>query len=163
VVHRRSGGGVVVLKPDDHVWIDVTVPRRHALWVDDVERATWWLGNVWRDELQQVDPAGEWSVHREKLVADPAERSVCFAAVGPGEVVNGVRKVVGISQRRTKDAARFQCTVFRSVDVASYRKLLRVDLPAALDHALGVGDALEALSQRVQMRLVEDLLSNAGR
>jgi lipoate-protein ligase A len=34
---------------------------------------------------------------------------VCFAGLGPGEVsVNG-RKVVGISQRRSRQGARFQC------------------------------------------------------
>ena len=33
----------------------------------------------------------------------------CFAGAGSGEVMVGERKVVGISQRRTRDAARFQC------------------------------------------------------
>ena len=34
---------------------------------------------------------------------------VCFAGIGPGEVLVGGRKVVGISQRRNRGGARFQC------------------------------------------------------
>jgi len=183
VVRRRSGGGVVILQPDDHVWIDVTVPRGHRLWNDDVERATWWLGDVWctvlRDVVQDVLnevanaaaagslPGGgsplEWAVYRDKLVATAPERAVCFASVGPGEVVRcemnaGVNhKVVGISQRRTKDAARFQCTVFRAIDVALYERLLRIDVAASLGDAVGVGEKLDDISRMAVERLVETI------
>jgi lipoate-protein ligase A len=183
VVRRRSGGGVVILQPDDHVWIDVTVPRGHRLWNDDVERATWWLGDVWctvlRDVVQDVPngvanaaaagslPGGgspiEWAVYRDKLVATAPERAVCFASVGPGEVVRremnaGVNhKVVGISQRRTKDAARFQCTVFRAIHVALYERLLRIDVAASLGDAVGVGEKLDDISRMAVERLVETI------
>ncbi|MEO8162896.1 MAG: hypothetical protein ABI590_03865, partial [Ilumatobacteraceae bacterium] len=36
-----------------------------------------------------------------------------FAGLGPGEVLTNGRKVVGISQRRTNQSARFQCFVHR--------------------------------------------------
>lgn len=168
VVRRRSGGGAVLLQPDDHVWIDVTVPRGHRLWNDDVERATWWLGDVWCAALRVIDPIAEWKVHREKLLASGPERVVCFASVGPGEVVRrGQRdndgekvvgeKVVGISQRRTRDAARFQCTVFRRIDVALYRSLLRAPVPEGLSRATGVGNRLGDLRARVEIDLVRAL------
>ena len=35
---------------------------------------------------------------------------MCFAGLGPGEVLVDGRKVVGISQRRDRFGARFQCT-----------------------------------------------------
>ncbi|MFM8416955.1 MAG: lipoyl protein ligase domain-containing protein, partial [Actinomycetota bacterium] len=158
VVRRRSGGGVVILQPGDHVWIDVTVPRGHQLWSDDVERATWWLGDAWCEVLRVVDDSAEWAVHRDKLQASAPERAVCFASVGPGEVVRrggrsgaagrgggadrgggAGRKVVGISQRRTKGAARFQCTVFSAIDVALHERLLRDPVPTSLADATGVG------------------------
>jgi lipoate-protein ligase A len=163
VVRRRSGGGVVILQPSDHAWIDVTIPRGHSLWHDDVERATWWLGDVWCNVLQDVvsaspssggSPSG-WVVHREKLVATAPERAVCFASIGPGEVVRGNRKVVGISQRRTKDAARFQCTVFREVNSSLYERLLRIEVPASLGEAVGVGEKLDDVSRVVVERLTE--------
>jgi lipoate-protein ligase A len=156
VVRRRSGGGVVILQPSDHAWIDVTVPRGHRLWSDDVEKATWWLGDVWCDVLRETNSSARWEVHRGKLTASAPERRVCFASVGPGEVVRREsvpRKVVGVSQRRTKDAARFQCTLFRRIDVDLYANLLRDDVPASLADAVGVGDALEHVSRRAIERL----------
>ena len=163
VVRRRSGGGIVILQPHDHVWIDVTVPRGHPLWHDDVERATWWVGEVWCDVLQQVDATPSWRVHRDKLAASALERSVCFAAVGPGEVLRSEsgseagRKVVGISQRRTKDAARFQCTLFRAINIALHETLLAIAVPATLRDACGVGDALDDVGHRAAVALATKL------
>ncbi|MFZ9844209.1 MAG: hypothetical protein ACO3EQ_07685, partial [Ilumatobacteraceae bacterium] len=91
------------------------------------------------------------------------ERAVCFASIGPGEVVRsdtraGVsRKVVGISQRRTKDAARFQCTVFRKIDVSLYDRFMRVEVAASLRNAVGVGDALADVGRRAAERVAERL------
>jgi hypothetical protein len=38
---------------------------------------------------------------------------VCFAGTGAGEVLAGGRKVIGISQRRSRNGARFQCALYR--------------------------------------------------
>jgi lipoate-protein ligase A len=145
----------VILQPGDHAWLDVTVPRGHPLWDDDVERATHWLGEAWCAVLRDAVGEGAWSVHRGKLTADATQRAVCFAAVGPGEVLRDGRKVVGVSQRRTKDAARFQCTVFRAIETPTYSQVLRHTPPASLAHAVGVGERLDALTQRTVARLTE--------
>ena len=56
------------------------------------------------------------SVHHESLSSDAWGDLLCFAGVGPGEVVRqddeSPSKLVGISQRRTRDYARFQCTIY---------------------------------------------------
>ena len=115
VVRRRSGGGIVFLAPGEHVWLDVVVPRGDVLWSDDVAQASWWLGDVWVQTLNALDE-NDVSVHHESLSSDAWGDLLCFAGVGPGEVVQRndeeMSKLVGISQRRTRDYARFQCTIY---------------------------------------------------
>lgn len=119
VARRRSGGGAVLLVPGDHVWTDVVVPAGDPLWVDDVEAATWWLGAAWVEALVAAGVARERMELHHRGVTDRGVGAVaCFAAAGPGEVLVDGRKLVGISQRRTRHAARFQCVVHRSFDAA---------------------------------------------
>ena len=115
VVRRRSGGGIVFLAPGEHVWLDVVVPRGDVLWSDDVAQASWWLGDVWVQTLHSLGMS-DVAVHRESLSSDAWGDLLCFAGVGPGEVVQQgnetPNKVVGMSQRRTREYARFQCTIY---------------------------------------------------
>lgn len=106
VVHRRSGGGAVLLLPDEFVWLDLVIPAGDPLWLDDVGRAMLWVGELWQRALSSVGVAGE--VHRSALVTTTWSRQVCFAGVGTGEVMADCSKLVGISQRRTRGYARFQ-------------------------------------------------------
>ena len=104
VVRRRSGGGAVLLMPGEFVWADVVVPRGDPLWSDDVAGAMVWVGEWWRRSL-----GGAGEVHRGPLLSGEWSRQVCWAGVGTGEVIaSASRKLVGISQRRTRDTARFQ-------------------------------------------------------
>jgi lipoate---protein ligase len=133
VVRRRSGGGAVLLRPDETVWVDVVVPAGDPLWCDDVGRAFWWLGDVWASALD----LGPDAVHRGPLVSSRWSRAVCFAGVGPGEVVAGASggKVVGIASRRTRVWALFQCAVPLAWDAAAYVSLLGLPPEAAGDLA----------------------------
>jgi lipoate---protein ligase len=111
VARRRSGGGAVLVGPGECVWVDVLVPRGDALWHDDVGRAGWWLGDAWAAAMAVVGVDG-CRVHRGGMVPSEWSKVVCFAGLGPGEVVDAAgAKVVGISQRRTRAIARFQCAV----------------------------------------------------
>ncbi len=112
VVRRRSGGGAVLVRPGELVWADVFVPAGDALWSADVGRATHWLGRVWADALAALGRPATW--HDGPLVSTPWSGLVCFAGLGPGEVrlagaPAGAAKVVGVSQRRTRAGALFQC------------------------------------------------------
>jgi lipoate-protein ligase A len=141
VVRRRSGGGAVLLVPGEVAWLDVIVPVGDPLWRDDVGESSQWLGQVWQAALADLGLPGT-SVHTGPLACGPLGRLVCFCAVGPGEVTLGERKVVGISQRRTRTAARFQCAVYVYWDQGLLGPLLRLTEPATAaveQSAMGVG------------------------
>ena len=109
VLRRRSGGGAVLLYPGRQVWVDFFVPAADPLWSDDVAHAALWVGELWSAVVGSF-VAEPVSVHSGRLVADRWGRLVCFAGAGPGEVFVGGLKVVGVSQRRSRDRARIQTT-----------------------------------------------------
>ena len=125
VVRRRSGGGAVLLRPGETVWVDVVVPAADPLWSADVGRSFWWLGDVWASVVGG-------SVHRGSMVRSTWSDAVCFAGVGPGEVLRDGRKVVGMASRRTRAGALFQCAVPLGWDPAAYVALLGLP-PSAVD------------------------------
>ena len=107
VLRRRSGGGAVLLRPGRQVWVDFFVAAGDPLWSDDVALAARWAGRLWASVVAEL-VAAPCSVHTGRLVADRWGRLVCFAGTGPGEVFVGGRKVVGVSQRRSRDRVRIQ-------------------------------------------------------
>ena len=114
VVRRRSGGGLVYVHPTESVWIDITIPRDDPLWTDDVSSSMLWLGDVFVDALS---PWVKATCFRDAFSAGDFGRDVCFASRSPGEVFVGDQKLVGISQRRTRDGARFQCVLYREWNI----------------------------------------------
>lgn len=112
VARRRSGGGAVLVDPGDSVWIDIVIPRDDALWLDDVGRAMYFVGHAWRDALASMGITG-LAVNEGLHVANDWSKTLCVAGRGTGEVfaASGA-KIVGISQRRTRDFARFQCIAY---------------------------------------------------
>lgn len=111
VVRRRSAGGAVLVAPDDSVWIDVVIGRSDPLWDEDVNRAPLWLGQAWREALASLEVSG--GVVLDRYDPGPWGRLACFASRGPGEVLVGGAKAVGVTQRRTRSTARFQTLVYR--------------------------------------------------
>jgi lipoate---protein ligase len=109
VIRRRSGGGAVLVVPGGQVWIDVWLPAGDQLWDDDVVRAAIWVGDTWARALIDLGASPDAvSVHPHGLRTEPVTAAVCFGGLGPGEVVVGGRKVVGIAQRRSRWGAWFQ-------------------------------------------------------
>jgi lipoate---protein ligase len=158
VVRRRGGGGAVLLRPGDHLWIEAWIPRGDPLWEADVAVAAEWVGAWWRDALgAKGDDTGELVVHHGRAVPGPYGDLVCFSGRGPGEVFLADRKVMGISQWRSREGSLFHTCAYAHwdprplidlLDIGSPRReaLLR-DLPRAaagiLDHGVvggpGVG------------------------
>ena len=138
VVHRRSGGGAVLLVPGEVVWFDVLVPRGHLRWDDDIGRAAWWLGEAVRTATGRAEAV----VHTGPLVRRGWSSVVCFAGLGPGEVTVDGAKLLGVSQRRTRDGARLQCAIYRHWDPAALVGLLAPPRPPVADllDVVAVGD-----------------------
>lgn len=122
VVRRRSGGGAVLVRPGELLWADLFVPADDPLWTDDVGRAFGWLGSVWTSALRALGTDAHW--HDGPLLSTRWSRLVCFAGVGPGEVLVGPRKVVGMSQRRTRAGAGFSCAALRAWDADALLRVL---------------------------------------
>lgn len=161
VVRRRSGGGAVLLCPDEVIWLDVIISRDDPQWCDDVGQAMWWVGQGWADALSDLG-VGEQSdhrlsVHRGGLVTTSWSRQVCFAGLGPGEVTLGDRKLVGISQRRTRGVARFQCALYRAWSPGFMRELLAPPRPELDELAVvaTVEFGVDAVVQAVTARFVD--------
>ena len=105
VARRRSGGGAVALD-SSVVWIDFVIERDDPLWDDDIGRSMQWLGQLWSRALSSIGI--DAVMHEGPPVVSALARVICFCGVGHGEVIVGGRKAIGISQRRTRDGARFQ-------------------------------------------------------
>lgn len=138
VARRRSGGGAVWVAPGDPHWVDVVVPRGHRLWSDDVGRAFLPVGRAWQAALAELG-VGPTRLHEGGLACGPLGGTVCFAGRGPGEVLLGDAKVVGISQRRTRAGARFQCAVPVSWDPEPLVALLTDPVEPGALGAVGAG------------------------
>jgi lipoate-protein ligase A len=126
IVRRRSGGGAVLLVPGEVTWIDVIVPAGAPGWSDDVHGPMIWLGRHLAAAIGDLlGPDARLAVHERAMQTTTWSSIVCFDGLGAGEVTMAGRKLVGISQRRTRHAARLQCCWY-----SSYRP---EDLPALLD------------------------------
>ncbi len=160
VVRRRSGGGAVVVRPGQMSWLDIEIPRDDPLWHDDVVEAARWVG-------ERCAAAFETLAVRDVAVNAHMRRTpwtplVCFAGLGPGEVTISGHKVLGVSQRRTREGARFQVSVLHEWDPVEMASLFdlspgdRGELVGALGEATSVSPVDSA---SLLPRLVEALTS----
>ena len=152
IVRRRSGGGSVWLAPGAQVWVDVWLPAGDLWWDDDVARAAVPVGEAWRSALEVVGLGDGFHVHHGGVESGPWSALVCFAGIGPGEVLDGKgRKWVGISQRRTRDWIRLQTMAHRrwSPDDAVDGLLGHEGPDAVLADAVGEIHDADVLSQLI--------------
>lgn len=126
IARRRSGGGAVLVEQGDPVWVDVWVPRSDPLWRQDVVEAAYWIGEWWARALTGLG-VPDAAVHRGPSLSAPWSHLVCFAGVGPGEVSVRRRKLVGLSQWRSRQGALFQICAYRRWDPGPLVELLALE------------------------------------
>jgi lipoate-protein ligase A len=148
VARRRSGGGAVLVTPADPIWVDAWIPRGDPLWLDDVARAFDWVGDTWGRVLEGLGITGV-SVHRDGLAACTSWSSlVCFGGVGTGEVLDADgRKVVGISQRRTRAGAWFHGACLRRWEPGPLLDVLALDADQRVAAQADLAEAATGIDQ----------------
>ena len=117
---------VVALARGDPLWFDTWIPRDDPLWVADVSVAAEWVGAWWADALGQLGARG-LTVHAGRSVPGDLGELVCFAGRGPGEVFDGARKVVGLSQWRSREGALFSSCAYVAWDPMPLLELMNID------------------------------------
>ena len=141
VARRISGGTAVQVGPGECVWVDVVVARGGAGWNDDIGKAGCWMGDQWVAALAANGVSG-CKVHRTAMEKRPGSDSVCFAGVGSGEVLTAEdSKLVGISQRRTREWALFQCAIPLRWDPATLVEVLGPTAAPAVEAAVATLDS----------------------
>ena len=152
VVRRRSGGGLVLVEAGAMCWFDVVVPASDPRFVSvagDVGASMRWLGGHIAAALAEVG-IGDTVAHAAAMTGGRWADLVCFAGLGPGEVVRRGHKLVGISQRRTRVGSRFQCMIHLRWSPDVLVGLLAAprpevdELPPVAVLAAGIGDVLPA-------------------
>jgi lipoate---protein ligase len=128
VVRRRGGGGAVLLLPGDHLWIEAWVPRGDPLWEADVTAATNWVGAWWAGALAGLG-ATRCVVHHGTAVPGRHGAVACFSGRGPGEVFQGERKVMGLSQWRSREGSLFHACAYSRWDPLPLVALLELEPP----------------------------------
>lgn len=146
LARRRGGGGAVYLAPGEQLWLDAWIPHDDPLWVADVSVAAEWVGSWWTRALEGSGQRG-FEVHRGRSVPGASGDLVCFAGRGPGEVFQGGRKVVGLSQWRAREGALFSSCVYLRWDPAPLLALLAMDEGTRTGLARGLTPAASGLAE----------------
>jgi lipoate-protein ligase A len=125
----------VWVDPEALTWLEFVLPAGDELWTEDLGRSFDWLGRVM---VEALDGLGHrTTVHLGPSRPGPWGRTICFAGLGPGEVLLGERKVVGMSQRRTRSWCRFGVAVLHHFAADRYAAAFGVpetDREAIEDH-----------------------------
>lgn len=145
----------MLIVPGQQAWVDFMVPRGDCLWEDDIVRAAFWVGELWREVLASVGVLAG-TVHRGPLISTEWSATVCFCGLGPGEVVFDGRKMMGLSQRRGRDWIRIQTIVHRIWDPETLVSVLDMAEPERLSCLTAVAHAGGEVAVEAE-RLVESL------
>ena len=124
-VSRKSGGGAVFLEPDEVLWVDFVIPRKDPLWCNDIGQSSVWLGELWVEAMKEIGVLG--TVHYEETRKNKLSSLICFAGLTTGEVTVLGKKTIGISQRRTREGAWFQCAALFSWSAKKMVDLLKLE------------------------------------
>lgn len=154
LARRRSGGGAVLVDADQLIWFDVVLTREHPGWSNDVVTSFFWLSERLVTALRTIGIDG--TTYAGPMVNTEWSDLVCFAGLGPGEITVDGKKLVGISQRRTRNVARYQVAVLKrwrpeeilrlfALPTSSYERAMADLAHVATISEVGTADTFDAL------------------
>jgi len=108
--------------------MEAWIPRDDPLWDADVATAAAWVGAWWSHALGP-NGGGDRVVHRGRAAPGDHGALVCFSGRGPGELFVGGRKVMGISQWRSREGSLFHTCAYAHWDPRPLIELLDIDQP----------------------------------
>ncbi len=155
VVRRRGGGGAVYVDPSSTIWIDLWIPAFDPHHRDDVKQAMVVIGDVFQSALSARGVSGTTVLGPDHRATPTA---LCFAGTGPGEVMVGANKLVGLTAWRGREGSLFQSAMYRSMP-PGLRSLLVVSHQEPDEHiatavSLGMGDLdEEAMANEIRYAL----------
>ena len=106
---RRSGGGAVLVDASHSVWIDIEIGVEDPRYCAEPMSMMAEVGRWWMKALAALNccPPDIWQFEGA-MECDAGGDVICFAGRAHGELMVGESKLVGLSQRRTRDGARVQ-------------------------------------------------------
>lgn len=152
IVRRRSGGGAVLVTPDDPAWVDVWVPAEDPLWNADVTGAFAWLGSTWSGALDRLGVRGSDVQGAGPGACTRWSSLVCFGGVGAGEVTVADRKVVGLAQRRNRSGAWFHSACLLRWDPTLLLEVLDLSPGERAAATAGLGAAATGVADLLEER-----------
>jgi lipoate-protein ligase A len=160
IARRRSGGGAVLVGGGRVLWVDILIPPGDPLWDDDVRKASFWIGDMWARALTVAGLRGA-EVWRGALRTSPWSPWWCFAGMGPGECAVRGKKVVGVSQRRSRTGALFQTAALLRWDAEEHEALAPVEQRPSTGQlsaiATGVGDEVAAALLTAVLGVIQEV------
>ena len=152
---RRGGGGVVLVRPGD-LWVDLWIPADDPRFDRDLGAAAQRVGEWWRTCLGGLG-ASSLSVHTGALLGRREYLVACFAGVGAGEVLHDGRKIVGLTQWRVREGSLVSTVLHRSSsgEIVNALRASPAGLADALEHGTISSVGLAGRDDEVVGRLLD--------
>ena len=146
VINRRTGGGSIFLTPTNLLWVDFIITRGDVLWDDDIHRSSLWVANTWKVALEALISTPLTIASQVSQKSD-LEKSFCFAGTSIGELVFESRKLVGISQRRTRDKCIFSTGIYVTYDTDLHSRLFLLSRDQRIEASNHLRSSMVTLSE----------------
>jgi lipoate---protein ligase len=158
VRRRRGGGGAVLLRSDD-TWLELWLPAGVGPTGPDLRATACRVGEWWSAAFEHLGVGTE--VHRGAVARADQGAVACFAGLGPGELSVDGRKLLGLSQWRTREGTLISCVAAADSpgDLEPY--LATPESAPSLREAISLAEAAPAVTRDVVVGAIRAVVTDA--